>query len=177
MIGPGYPLSWLCLISILKLSARGRPQRMHEVSWPQKRDVKTRQVSACNPKAHSCRLVGFNLLHHREAPTDRLLYSDASVLYVYLINCKPLTNASGIAFEPGASISSFISSLDFLTQLGAAETSTSSLALTGSFIPLCLFVLLRIGYSILKVRNSVCFLANLPKSRRQKVAASFTGVF
>ena len=113
--------------------------------------MKTRQVSACYAQAHSCRLVAFNLLYYSEAPTKKLLYPDASVL----LNCKPLTNASCIASKPGVSTSAFISSSACLSQYAAAEASTSSLALTGSFIPLHQFVQLSIGHSIVKVGEPV----------------------
>lgn len=113
--------------------------------------MRTRQVSACYAQAHSCRFVAFNLLYHSKARTKKLLYPDVSVL----LNCRPLTNATCIASKPGVSTPAFISSSACLSQDGAAETSTSSLALTGSFIPLHQFVQLSIGHGILKVGDPV----------------------
>lgn len=101
MMGLGSPITSQSqsLVSLPKQSARGRSQRIYWASWPQKGCVKAWQVSACKAQAHSCRLVAFNLLYQSEAPTERLLYPDAGVLYAYLLNCKPLTNASCRSFN------------------------------------------------------------------------------
>lgn len=113
--------------------------------------MRTRQVSACYTQAHSWGPVAFTLLYPSKALTEKLLYPDVSLL----LNCKPLTNASCTASKSGVSVSAFISSSACLPQYGAAEASTSSLVLTGSFIPLHLFVQLRLGNSALKVEDAV----------------------
>lgn len=108
-----------------------------------------RQVSACYTQAHSCEPVAFTPLCHSKALTQKLLNPDVSVL----LNCKALRNASCTASKSGVSVSAFISSSACLSQYGAAEASTSSLVLTGSFIPLHQFVQLSIGNSATKGRG------------------------
>lgn len=113
--------------------------------------VRPRQVSACYAQAHSCWSVAFTPLYRSKALTQKLLNPDVSVL----LNCRTLTNASCTASKSGVSVSAFISSSACLSQYGAAEASTSSLVLTGSFVPLHQFVQLSIGNRALKVEDAV----------------------